>query len=286
MAIQRVAILGANGLLGHPIQLALEQRGLHVIALTRADFDLGETSIAPLMKILEREHVDAVVNCAAVIRPFIETHPIEQVIRINSIFPIELARLCETRGMPCLHFSTDCVFDGLKGPYVESDEMTATDIYGLTKAAGDAARCMVLRTTLLGEERGRAHALLEWIKSRRGHAIGGFTNRPWNGVTAPMMARVVADILTQGLYEVGIVHIHSPNTISRLELFQLVNEVFDLHMKITPEEAPGMCDRTQKSEKRFAQLLVTSSVQEQIHDLAQLQHRQVDSRCPIQGLSL
>jgi dTDP-4-dehydrorhamnose reductase len=64
-----------------------------------------------------------------------------------------LAAAAAGRGAPFVHFSTDYVFDGLKGaPYVETDPVSPLGVYGATKAEGERLvlaanpRSVVLRT--------------------------------------------------------------------------------------------------------------------------------------------
>jgi len=42
-------------------------------------------------------------------------------ISVNSLFPHRLAKLCDAAGARLIHFSTDCVFSGRRGEYVEDD---------------------------------------------------------------------------------------------------------------------------------------------------------------------
>lgn len=94
----------------------------------------------------------------------------------------ELARACEKRGAALLHLSTDYVFDGAKGaPYVEDDPTNPLNIYGLSKAAGEAvvlasgARACILRTS--------------WVFSA--HGANFFTTM--QRLSANSEVRVVAD---------------------------------------------------------------------------------------------
>ena len=63
-----------------------------------------------------------------------------------------------------IHMSTDCVFAGRKGSYVETDAATATDLYGRTKFLGevDYPHCTTIRTSIIGHELKGYHGLVEW----------------------------------------------------------------------------------------------------------------------------
>ena len=74
-------------------------------------------------------------------------------IKINALLPHEIANICEKSGSRLIHISTDCVFDGKKGSYSESDVSNATDLYGRTKYLGevvDRPHCVTLRTSWSG----------------------------------------------------------------------------------------------------------------------------------------
>ncbi|CAN5479240.1 hypothetical protein BH10PSE3_BH10PSE3_30880 [soil metagenome] len=51
-----------------------------------------------------------------------------------------MARACAARGLPLVHLSTDCVFDGdLDWPYREDDVARPLSVYGRTKLDGETA---------------------------------------------------------------------------------------------------------------------------------------------------
>jgi len=57
---------------------------------------------------------------------------------LNVRVPESLARICASKSIPFLHFSTDYVFDGTKGSaYVESDEPNPINAYGRSKRMGE-----------------------------------------------------------------------------------------------------------------------------------------------------
>ena len=75
-------------------------------------------------------------------------------IEINSLLPHRLAQLSDDCSVRLIHFSTDCVFSGDKGMYLESDTPDATDIYGRSKLLGevDYKPHLTLRTSIIGHE--------------------------------------------------------------------------------------------------------------------------------------
>ena len=91
---------------------------------------------------------------------------------------------------------------------------------------------MALRTSIIGEENGQSRSLLEWAKSQDRKEVNGFTNYLWNGVTTVYLAEIIETILLKNLYQKGLFHIHSPNTVTKYELLQLFDLVYKLNLKI------------------------------------------------------
>jgi len=99
---------------------------------------------------------DLVVNAGAYTNVDGAETNVDAATRSNEIGPAVLSELCFRHGIPLIHISTDYVFDGSKqSPYVESDPVAPLNIYGRTKAAGEAAirqrhaHHIILRTSWL-----------------------------------------------------------------------------------------------------------------------------------------
>lgn len=260
-----ITVIGANGMLGYAVAEHFISRGYDVRRITRREFDITKDPFAKLEHgILES---DVVINCAGVIKPQIARNSIEDVLKVNAIFPRNLASFCKQMNIPCFHITTDCVYTGAKGEYTEDDLFDADDIYGLTKNAGEPLNCMTLRTSIIGEEQGQSRSLIEWARSQRGKTVNGFVNHYWNGVTTLHLAEVIEKILENGIYTEGIYHIHSPNSVSKKELLETLNAVYDLHLTVQPAEAPQFCDRTLSSIYSLSTHLCTKTIQMQVFEM-------------------
>jgi len=240
MTKRKILVIGANGMLGYAASQYFRRGHNTVAGLTRQEFDIASAPITGLTEFVQG--VDAVVNCAGVIKPRIEAMPVADVIRVNSIFPRNLGKICAAAHTKCFHITTDCVYSGANGPYVETDFFDADDIYGMTKSAGEPAECMVLRTSIIGEEKGAKRSLLEWAKSQAGKQVNGFTNHWWNGVTTVYLAEIIETILDHDLYQPGVFHVHSEG-VNKFELLKLFDRVYELDLKIRPVEWKTSCDR-------------------------------------------
>jgi dTDP-4-dehydrorhamnose reductase len=251
-------------MLGHAVCKVFRQRGASTVPLTRSEFNIARDPMITLTTLLD---VDSVVNCAGVIKPRISSVPIEEVLQVNGIFPLNLARVCAVRGVPLVHVTTDCVFSGRRGSYTEDDLFDADDVYGLSKAAGDAAQCMVLRTSIIGEELAEQRSLLEWARSQRGKEINGFTNHRWNGLTTVTLANVIWRILNEARYRTAIVHLFSPHPLTKAELVQTISDTYGLELRVRPAPAAEACDRTLASTRSLSVDLQIPNIDEQLRSM-------------------
>ncbi|HEY3249500.1 MAG TPA: sugar nucleotide-binding protein, partial [Ignavibacteria bacterium] len=183
------------------------------------------------------------------------------------IFPRNLAALCNYKNTPLIHVTTDCTYTGKKGIYNEKDYYDADDLYGISKNCGDIADCMTLRTSFIGPEKGTKRSLLEWTFSQKGKTVNGFTNHRWNGISTVNFARIAEKIMLDGLFEKGIFHIFSTDTVTKHELLTIFNEIFSLGMTINPIEGPEFCDRSLSSIHPLSGKVSILSVAEQVKEL-------------------
>jgi dTDP-4-dehydrorhamnose reductase len=258
----RIVIFGAKGMLGTAATAYFKSAGYNVVALIRDVFDIAHD---PLDKISnELKSADVVFNCAGVIKPMIAKTPIEDVLRVNAIFPRNLAHLCKRLDVPLVHVTTDCVYDGLAGRYDENAVFDADDVYGMSKCAGESSDAMNLRTSIIGEEAPPGRSLLAWAISQRGKAVNGFTNHLWNGVTTTYLSEVVDSILKKQAYAPGTYHIFSPEAVTKDELLKILDSIYELDLDINPMAADKPCDRSLSSIYRLSAENATATIPEQV----------------------
>jgi dTDP-4-dehydrorhamnose reductase len=235
--MSRIAVIGAGGMLGYAVREHFARAGREVLPVTRAQYDIAHEPLQKLASLLEGSRI--VINCAGVIKPRIAETAIEDVLRVNAVFPQNLAGLARRLDFRCFHVTTDCVFSGNQiEPYTEADLFDADDVYGLSKNGGDSPDNMVLRTSIIGEEQGQARSLLEWARAQAGQQVKGFVNHTWNGLTTVYLAEVIGRLIDEDRHQPGVFHIHSPNTVSKFELVELISDVYELELRIDPVEVP------------------------------------------------
>jgi dTDP-4-dehydrorhamnose reductase len=148
----RVLLLGASGQLGTEILRTRLPAGWTIVAAERGVFDLADPPRLREATITARP--DAIINAAAYTAvDKAESEPALAFL-LNRDAPAALAEAAREIDAPIIHVSTDYVFDGKKAaPYVETDPIGPTSVYGASKAEGETAlmqhapRAAVLRTS-------------------------------------------------------------------------------------------------------------------------------------------
>jgi len=238
-----------------------------VFALSRKDFNIGNDDFQILQDYLIANEIDVIINCAGVIKPRISSLSMEEVIYVNSIFPRNLARFAKNHNLFCFHITTDCVYSGIKGNYSESDLFDPDDVYGLTKCAGEPKDCMILRTSIIGEEKNSDRSLLEWARGQKGNEVNGFIDHQWNGVTTLYLAEIIESILNNDLYQEGLFHIHSPESVNKYELLKFIDNYYKLNLKINAIKSEKTIDRTLSTIHDISGKVCLVQIEKQIEDM-------------------
>jgi dTDP-4-dehydrorhamnose reductase len=145
-------VTGAAGLIGRELVRAAEAGaapGWRVRPLTRALVDLANAH--EVNQLFERERPDLIIHCAALSRTGACQSDPALAIRQN----VEITqRLVDRLGSGYfIFFSSDLVFDGTQGGYVETDQPNPVNVYGQTKWESEKAlqslpQALVIRTSL------------------------------------------------------------------------------------------------------------------------------------------
>ena len=252
----KVLIVGSTGMLG---STAKEFFG-NVEVLDRSELDLSNCSHAQLTNVLSNKNFDCLINCAGLIKQ--RSVKDSEMISVNAVLPHRLAEFCKSTNKKMFHITTDCVFSGDLGSYDESSKHDALDVYGLSKSLGEPECCMVIRTSIIGEEKKNKLSLLEWVKSKAGDNIDGYLDHHWNGVTCLQLCKVIKSIISDNKYRDGVHHVFS-NCVNKFELVSMINDVYNLNITITPKKA-GYCDRTLTTNTQDA--FVVSEIKKQIQE--------------------
>ena len=150
---QLVWITGTHGLIGNYLVQTAPRFAPHwrVRALTRADFDLLD--FAAVEREFKKDRPQLVIHCAAISTVAEAQKNPDHAWRVNVEMTRLLAGLASEGRL--IFFSTDLVFDGRRGNYIETDAVNPLTRYGETKAAaeqivGQNPRHLVVRTSING----------------------------------------------------------------------------------------------------------------------------------------
>jgi len=175
-------ICGCNGMAGHTISLYLKEQGHEVYG-----FDLKESLYIPsfacnafdtevLRKVIQEGNYDTVINCIGVLNQFAEQNKALAAF-LNTYFPHFLADVTKDTNTQVIHMSTDCVFSGRRGSYIESDFQDGETFYDRSKALGELndEKNFTLRNSIVGLDiNPKGIGLLNWFLQQEGE-INGFT---------------------------------------------------------------------------------------------------------------
>jgi len=237
-------------MLGKYVSTFLKTQYNNIHCVTRSDFEINEnTNSESINKLIQKYNInenDIVINCIGLIKPQVDKYGTTLSIAVNSLFPNLLADQCDQIKAKMIHITTDCVFSGKKGNYIETDVHDVSDIYGRTKSLGEPSNCTVIRTSIIGEEIGQKRSLIEWIKSNANKEVNGFDDHFWNGMTCLQVAKVINQMIKENNFWTGVKHIFS-NKVDKYELVNIVNSVYNLNIKINKKNSGNYCDRSMSS---------------------------------------
>lgn len=185
-----------------------------------------------LMKVFADVKPDVVVNCIGLVKQLADAHDPLLAISINSLLPHRLATLCRASAARLVHFSTDCVFSGSKGSYVESDFSDAYDLYGRSKFLGevDYPNAITLRTSMIGHELSGHRSLVNWFLAQQA-SVKGFTRAIFSGLPTVELATLVKDVILPNQDLHGLYHV-AAKPINKHDLLQLVAEIYGKTIEI------------------------------------------------------
>jgi len=220
-------ITGAHGLIGNYLVQAAPRFAprWRLRALTRADFDLLDSDA--VRREFAKDQPQLVIHCAAITAVSdAQKNPV-LARRVNVEATKLLAELAAA--IPFVFFSTDLIFDGRKGNYVETDAANPLHIYGETKlAAGEIVRKnprhLVIRTSLnagasLSGNRSFNEQLHASLRSA-GQGMALFTDEFRCPIPAVETARAVWELAQKNC--TGIYHVTGAEKLSRWQTGQLL----------------------------------------------------------------
>jgi dTDP-4-dehydrorhamnose reductase len=219
-------ITGANGLIGNYLVQAAPQFAprWRVRALTREQLDLLD--FKKVESEFKKDKPQLVIHCAAISNVGDAQKNPQLARRVNIEVTKLLAEL--TAEIPFVFFSTDLVFDGRKGNYVETDAPNPLHIYGETKVSAEEIVLknpsrLVIRTSINGGNsragnRGFNEHLRHSVQAGQGMTL--FTDEFRSPIPAVETARAVWELAENNC--AGIYHVAGAEKLSRWQIGELL----------------------------------------------------------------
>ncbi len=237
-----ILVFGSGGQLGVELCREFERRGWSVRRSERRELDITD---APRVETtIGQADPTVVINAAAYNQVDIaESEPLAAY-QVNSLAVRNLAMACRQTGARFIHYSTDYVFDGMKGsPYVETDATHPIGAYGVSKLAGELYaqayldNALVLRTSgVFGPggmftPRGNFVELMLRL-AREGKPIRVVKDFVASPTYAPAMAERTADAIERSL--TGVYHLGGGQPISWFDYAAMIFELAGVSPSLEP----------------------------------------------------
>ena len=241
----KTLILGASGMLGHMVSHHFRKKyHSNVILCSRSKTDIAildeilikisEYSKKQLSVLIDRYRPCKIINCVGITNIRASRDKLNL---INSELPKLLVNILDSNndGSKLIQISTNGVFSGKRGNYVESDQPDSTDIYGKSKLKGEVVRPphLTIRTSIIGPQLKSDNGLLEWFLKQK-NEVKGYTEVKWDGVTTLECAKFIDWVINQKL--TGLIHLFSKK-ISKHDLLNVAKEAYGKNIKINPDNS-------------------------------------------------
>lgn len=216
-----ILITGATGTLGKALARACEWRGLEYVLTDRGQLDLADP--ASINAALQRYAPWAVINAAGWVRVDDAEGDAAGCHAANASGAADLARACAARGVQFAGFSSDLVFDGLKGcAYDEDDVPAPLNAYGRSKLAAErgvlaaGGRGLIIRTAAFFSPYDPHNFAAHVVRSLAGgHSVPAASDLIISPTYVPDLVDATLDLVIDG--EAGLWHLANRDALTWAE---------------------------------------------------------------------
>ncbi|MBD3384136.1 sugar nucleotide-binding protein [candidate division KSB1 bacterium] len=244
MRKKKLLITGASGLVGgHLFARAAKQDRWKVVPhyfqhefniMKKQGYRCDLTDRQEVETMLKTVNPDAILNTAANSNlDSCEKEP-GKTAQINVIPPSWFAEYAQQNKARLIHISSDMVFDGVKGMYKESDEVSPLSVYGRSKVESEEAvlqRCpgaLIARSALIyGRAQYGGFSFSMWIEKRlhRGDPVPLFRDQFRTPVLVDNLAAALLELADNDCR--GILHLGGSERCNRLSFALTLCDVFN-----------------------------------------------------------
>lgn len=210
--MKNILITGAGGQLGNEMRALSGLHPDYCYFFTDVQ-ELDITRRDAVLEFVDRNQIDAIVNCAAYTAVDQAEDHSGLCDRLNNLAPGYLAEAAAARNALLIHTSTDYVFDGTNHiPYTENDVPCPQTVYGSTKLSGEEnvrnilSQAIILRTAWLYSTYGNNFVKTMMRLGREKDRLGVVFDQIGTPTYARDLARAIYSILEKGGGDPGIYH--------------------------------------------------------------------------------
>ena len=244
----RILVVGITGMLGYSLfkdlsscdnfqvygtARSVQEKENFFISFNKTNIfeNIDVHNIVDLEIVIKQLRLDIVINCIGLIKQNEkDNHSIES-IYLNALFPHKLADICNKYSAKLIHFSTDCVFSGREGGYLEGHLPDSDNIYGRSKCLGEVLdNHLTLRTSIIGHELSSCVSLVDWFLAQNSKVLG-YSNAIFSGLPTCFVSKVLIDYILPNNKLKGLYHL-SVDPINKLELLRMIRNKYDHTIEI------------------------------------------------------
>ena len=245
---KKILILGANGLIGNGLTIFFSTKKNSLFGVVRSKNKSFQKNIKFLYcgnlnsiksfykinNIIKNIKPDLLINCIGVTKHY--KNKSNKLINIE--LPKAILKFKKEYKFQFIHITTDCVFDGSRGDYSENSKTNAKDSYGMSKLKADkillkSKKCIIIRTSTIGNEINTKNGLLEWFLSNKKSCLG-FKNAFFSGLTTLELSKIIHRfIIKEKKLKEGIYNISGPK-IDKYSLLNIIKKIYNKEILIEP----------------------------------------------------
>lgn len=179
--------------------------------------------------IVKKTNPDIIINCAALTDLDSIEKESKNAYEVNAYGAGNISKIASKYSKRLIHISTDSVFDGKKGNYLESDKPNPINEYSKSKKLGEdfvkenSKDFVIVRTNFYGNNK-EGKFLFNWILEnfKQNKKFGGFTNILFNPLEIENLSISLLEL--SELKYTGILHMGSDKTYSKYEFAKIICE--------------------------------------------------------------
>ena len=233
----KLVLTGANGQLGKAFCQEFTRNGISFCSADRTVCDI--TQEKQVEQVLDTQKPTVLINCAAYNLVDEAESNRQKAFDVNTYAVKILTQACHKRGIKCVHYSSDYVFDGKKGaPYTEEDFPSPLNVYGQSKLEGEAAvraitqDYLIFRTSWVygAGQQNFLYKLSQWAKTKDTIKVSD------DEFSVPTFVEDIVQVTLKALEQElrGLYHLTSSGQASRFEWAKAFIKASGLQTQILP----------------------------------------------------